>query len=125
MDSGTVAGGSSPVLAILLVCGLGLAVFMIVSMWIVLKKAGRPGWAVLVPIYDVYVVLKVAGMPGSWVLWLLAMLVPIADVIVAVLISLGIAYNFGKSALFAVGLLFLPFVFIPILAFGDAKYRSA
>jgi len=115
-------GGGGAGLAIFLVCWLGLSLLMLASTWVVLKKAGQPGWAVLVPIYNVYVMLKVAGKP-AW--WLLLMFVPIISFIVAVLIAVGIAKNFGKGIGFGLGLLFLPFIFYPVLAFGDAEYGAA
>ena len=107
---------------IVVVVWLGFGVFMIASLWKVLTKAGQPGWAVLIPIYNLYVMLKVAGMSGWWVL---GAFVPILSIVVAVLMVMGIARNFGKGGGFAAGLFFLPFIFYPILAFGDAKYLSA
>jgi len=121
MGEGASTGGGAG-LAIFLVCWLGLSLLMLVSMWVVLKKAGQPGWAILVPIYNVYVMLKVAGMP-AW--WLLLMFLPIINAIASIMMVLGIAKNFGKGAGFAVGLLFLPFIFYPVLAFGDAQYGAA
>lgn len=40
-----------------------------------------------------------------------------------IIVSIRIANAFGKGAGFAVGLIFLPFIFFPILAFGDAEYQ--
>ena len=85
-------------------------------------KAGQPGWAVFIPIYNVYVLCKVAGKPGWWVL---LMLIPLVNVIIAFLIGLGVAQQFNKSAVFGIGIFFLPFIFYAILAFGDATYVGA
>jgi hypothetical protein len=98
---------------------IAFLVFMIVTMWKIFEKAGRPGWAAIIPFYNLYVLLKIAGMSG-W--WLLGSFVPILSFVVAILMSLGIARNFGKSDAFAIGLIFLGFVFFPILAWGDAQY---
>jgi hypothetical protein len=89
--------------------------------WKVFTKAGQPGWAVLIPIYNIYVTLKTAGKPG-W--WLILAFIPIANVVVAILIPIGIVNDFGKGAGFGLGLLFLGFIFYPILAFGDAQYQG-
>lgn len=104
---------------VLVVVYLGFSVFVLASMWKVLAKAGQPGWAIFIPIYNIYVLMKVAGMSG-W--WLLACFVPILNILVAILMVAGIARNFGKGGGFAAGLFFLPFIFYPILAFGDAVY---
>ena len=98
-----------------------LAVFamMIASMWKLFVKAGEPGWAALVPVYNLIVLLKITGKP----LWWLAMFcVPFANFVVIVLIMINLAKCFGKGNGFGVGLLFLSVVFFPILAFGDARY---
>jgi len=105
---------------VFLVIQLAVAVLFIASMWRVFDKAGQPGWACLVPIYNAYVMLKVAGKPG-W--WLLLMLIPVVNIVIFILVYLAIAANFGKGAGYAIGMLLLPFIFWPMLAFGDAEYK--
>lgn len=100
---------------------LAFVVFMLAAMWRIYTKAGKPGWASIVPFYNVYVFLQIAGKPG-W--WLLLMLIPFVNLIVAILSLVGLANNFGKGGGFVVGLIFLPFIFYPILAFGDAEYQG-
>jgi uncharacterized membrane protein YoaK (UPF0700 family) len=92
-------------------------------MWKVFEKAGEPGWAAVIPIYNVIVLVKIAGRE-MW--WVLLFLLPCANFVAAVLISLDIARKFGKDPLYGIGLAFLPFIFYPMLGFGDAQYnRSA
>lgn len=98
---------------------LGIIVLMIASMWKVFEKAGQPGWAAIIPIYNAYILILVAGKPG-W--WLVLLLVPFVNFVIDILILIGVAEKFGKGGGYAVGLIFLPFIFFPILAFGDAKY---
>jgi hypothetical protein len=98
---------------------LTLLVLVVVGGWKVFVKAGQPGWAVLVPIYNVYVFLKVAGKPW-W--WLLLLLIPFVGLVVAIIATVAFAQRFGKGGGFAVGMIFLPFIFYPILGFGDAQY---
>ena len=98
---------------------IALAALMIVSTWKLFTKAGRPGWASLIPIYNIWVLLEIVKKP-AW--WLVLMLVPIVQIVPLVLMPFWIAKSFGKSAGYGVGLLLLPFVFQPMLAFGDAKY---
>jgi len=106
---------------IILIIQLIIVIFFIVTMWKVFTKAGKPGWGSLIPIYNVYLLLKIAGKPG-W--WLILMFIPLVNFIIAVLAISGISTNFGKGTGFTLGLIFLPFIFYPILAFGDAEYRT-
>jgi hypothetical protein len=101
---------------------LAITVFMVASMWKVFAKAGRPGWAALVPVYNLVVILEIAGKP-LW--WFILFLVPIANIVVGFLTYIGLAQRFGKSAGFGVGLALLGFIFFPILAFGDAHYLGS
>ncbi|MBK8978482.1 MAG: signal peptidase I [Planctomycetes bacterium] len=100
---------------------LAISVLAIAGFWKVLAKAGQPGWAAIVPIYNVYALLQVAGRPG-W--WLLLMLIPIVNVVVAFMVSFDVARRFGKDSGFGIGLALLGVVFYPILGFGDATYKA-
>jgi hypothetical protein len=97
-------------------------VLIVASLWKIFSKAGQPGWAAIIPIYNVYVMCKVAGRPG-W--WLLLMLIPVVNLIIAIILNVDIAKRFGKGVGFAIGMIFLPFIFWPILAFGSAQYQGA
>jgi hypothetical protein len=99
---------------------LAVALLMIVSLWKVFAKAGEPGWAAIVPIYNVIVILKIASKP-LW--WIVLFLIPLVNIVFAVLTAIGLAQNFGKGAGFGLGLAFLAPIFYPILAFGEAEYR--
>ena len=106
-------------MSIILLIELAIVAFFVVAHWKVFVKAGQPGWASLIPIYNCYVWLKISGKPG-W--WLILLLIPMVNLVVVFLCCLAIAKAFGKSDLFGVGLFFLSFIFVPILAFGDAAY---
>jgi len=96
-----------------------IGIFLIVCQWKVYAKAGKPGWASLIPIYNIVVLLEIVRKP-IW--WLVLMLIPVVNVVIAILIMIELAKVFGKDGGFTVGLILLPIVFYPILAFGDAKY---
>jgi hypothetical protein len=98
---------------------VAVAVIMIASVWKVFTKAGQPGWAAIVPIYNLVVMLKIAGKP---VWWLLLFLVPLVNLVIAFIVYISLAEKFGKGAGFGVGLVLLGFIFFPILGFGDARY---
>lgn len=118
----SVAGGGSPLGAIF--SGVGvffalLGVVVIAGLWKVFTKADRKGWKSLIPFYNTYVLLKIVGRPG-W--WLLLYFIPVVNVIVAIIHMNDLSKSFGKGAGFTIGLIFLPFVFAPILGFGKAQY---
>ena len=100
---------------------LAIGVFLIAAMWKVFVKAGQPGWASIVPIYNLVVLLQIAGKP-LW--WILLMFIPLVNLIVVILISIALAEKFGKGAGFGIGLVFLSFIFYPILGFGSAQYQG-
>ena len=100
---------------------LGIIVLTIASLWKIFEKAGKPGWAAIIPIYNIIVLLEIVNKP---VWWIVLILVPIVNLIVAVLIYVELAKCFGKSAGFGIGMVFLGFIFLPILAFSDAEYMD-
>src|SRR3954451_16948718 len=108
--------GGSPIGAFI---GAIAAIFFIVTTWRIFTKAGQPGWAAIVPFYNYYVLLKVVGRPG-W--WLILYFIPFVNLVIYIIVVLDLAKVFGKGSGFAVGLILLPFIFFPILAFGSAGY---
>ena len=106
---------------VLVVLYIAVIVLIIASMWIVFEKAGEPGWASIIPIYNGIVFLKIVGKP-LW--WIVLFFIPIVSLVIVILPYIDLAKNFGKSTGFAIGLIFLPFVFFPMLAFGDARYQG-
>ncbi|MFD4674872.1 DUF5684 domain-containing protein [Lentzea sp. NPDC058450] len=101
---------------------LAIAVFGIVVFWKTFAKAGQPGWAAIIPIYNIYVLLKVAGRPG-W--WLILLLIPIVNIVILAIVSIDVAKSFGKDAVFGiVGLWLFSIIGYAILAFGGAQYRG-
>lgn len=101
--------------------GLAFAIFGIVCMWKVFEKAGYPGIGAIIPIYNLYVEVKMAGYDG-WMI--LLFLIPIVNVILGFMIVFKIAEKFGKSGLFALGMIFLAPIFWAILAFDDSTYQG-
>ena len=119
-EAGTYAIGGGGVL--ISIIQLVIALVTLIAMWKVFVKAGKPGWAVIIPFFNAYVFLKIAGKPG-W--WLILLLVPVLNIIFGIIALVAFSQNFGKGAGFVVGLIFLPFIFYPILAFSDAQYIGA
>jgi hypothetical protein len=90
-------------------------------MWKIYEKAGEEGWKCLIPFYNYVVLLKFVGKPW-W--WLLMYLVPLVNIVFAVWTINMLSKSFGKNEGFTVGLIFLSFIFVPILGFGDATYKG-
>ena len=96
---------------------LAVIVLMIASMWKVFERAGEPGWAALIPLYNTYVLTKVGQVSGWWVL---AMFIPLINIVALFVVSINVARRFNHGAGFGVGLALVPFIFYPLLAWGDA-----
>jgi hypothetical protein len=105
-----------------LVLYLLIFVLMIVSMWKVFTKAGKPGWAILIPIYNIIVLLEIVGKPWWWLL--LMMFVPLVNIIWLIWTINLLSKSFGKGVGFTIGIIFLSFIFIPILGLGSATYAG-
>ncbi len=114
------AGGEGPSIVFLLVY-LALVVLVIAGMWMTFTKAGQYGWACIIPIYNTIVLLRIAGKPW-W--WLFLFLIPLVNIVIAIIVCIDLAKNFGKGVGFAIGLVFLPMIFYAILGFGDARYQK-
>jgi len=115
------AGGIAGLLVVMLVLFIVAEAVVTLCLWKVFIKAGHPGWASLVPVYNLYILCKIVGKPGWWVILLC---IPAIQFVFWVIISLDLAKSFGKEAVFAVGLMLLPFIFLPVLGFGDAVYKG-
>jgi hypothetical protein len=112
------SGGGSQVGAIV---GLLIAVIVIAAMWKIFTKAGQPGWACLIPIYNIYILCKIVGRPGWWVI---LMFIPFVNFIIGIILCIDLAKSFAKGVGFGLGLVFLSFIFYPILGFGSAQYQG-
>ena len=98
-----------------------LVAFVIAGVWKVFEKAGQPGWASIIPIYNVIVLLQIVGRP-IW--WILLCLIPIVNIVVIFIVYIDLAKSFGKDVGFGIGLALLGAIFYPILGFGDAEYQG-
>jgi hypothetical protein len=99
---------------------IALIVVVIAGLWKTFEKAGQPGWAAIVPIYNVYVL--TCEIAKKEILWFILMFIPFVGIVASIMVSLEVARKFNKSDGFGIGLAFLPFIFYPMLGFGDAQY---
>ena len=100
---------------------LVLMLFLVICNWRIFSKAGKPGWAALIPFYNNYTLFSMLYGNG-W--WFLACLIPFVGIVVSIISVIDLAKAFGKSGGFAVGLIFLSVIFYPMLAFGSARYQG-
>ncbi len=98
-----------------LVLFMAFGVLMIISLWKIFKKAGKPGWASIVPIYNIYIMCEIAE--KEW-WYILLLCVPFVNIYAMIVLYNGMAKKFGKGGGFVVGMILLPVVFFPMLAFG-------
>lgn len=100
---------------------IALYALLIVANWKIFTKAGKPGWASIIPFYNLYVLFEIAGMNG-WLFLLLCL--PIVNIVMLILLYINLAKAFGKGTGFILGLIFLPNIFTLILGFGSAQYQG-
>lgn len=115
-DGGGVFGAVSTLIAVV------VALVTLAGMWKAFQRAGQPGWAAIIPIYNLYVMLKIGG--NAWWWLLIILFVPIVNLYGMYKMFAGVSRAFGHGAGFALGLWFLNFIFWPLLGFGDDEYRG-
>jgi ABC-type sulfate transport system permease subunit len=113
------AGVFALIFGVLLIPMLIVWVISVVGMWKVYEKAGKPGWASIIPIYNVIVMLEIIGKPTIWLLFLL---IPCVNIYFSITMINLLSKSYGQSEGFTVGLIFLPFIFYPVLGFGNYQY---
>lgn len=102
----------------------GFIVFVIIiaAVWRIFQKADKPGWACIIPVYNIIILLEIVGKPWWWILIIL--FVPIGNIVLFIWSLNLLSLSFGKNQGFTVGLYFLPFIFFPILGFSNAEYKG-
>ena len=100
---------------------IAIALVLIIAQWKIYQKAGKPGWASIIPIYSTIVLLEIVGKPW-W--WILLMLIPFVNIILVIWVINLLSKSFGKGVGFTIGLILLSIVFYPILGFGSAQYKG-
>lgn len=97
-----------------------VSIVTIVAMWKLFKKAGKPGWASIIPIYNTYTLFDIVY-PGHGIKFLL-MLIPFVNIYIGIKCYIDLAKAFGKSGAYALGLIFLNPIFMCILGFDSSVY---
>lgn len=103
----------------LIIIALNAIIIRYVALWFVFTKAGEPGWAAIIPVYNLLIIIKIAG--KQW-WYILLFLIPVVNIVIWIMILHGISKGFGKGGWFTVGLFFFKVIFWAILGFGGAQY---
>lgn len=100
---------------------MAIAIVTIIAQWKIYTKAGQPGWASIIPIYNLIVLLDIVGKP-KW--WIILMLIPIVNIFIVLYVTHLLSLSFGRGIGFTLGLIFLGPIFYLILAFGNETYKG-
>ena len=105
-----------------IISSLILAALAILAMWKIFQKAGKPGWAAIIPFYNIYTMYEITWGKG----WkFLMLLIPIYGwIVLPILTAIKLGKAFKKSTGFIVGLVLLNIVFELILAFNKDTYAG-
>ncbi len=127
MDDYGMTGAVAGLFGLYTIIVLVVVVIYIVSLWMLFEKAGKPGWAAIIPVYNVIVLLEIVGLQWYWIFIFLAGIIPVIGNLIILAfwfyLSYLVALSYGKDIGFAVGLFLVGFVFYPMLAFNkDTKY---
>lgn len=98
-----------------------IGIVVIIAVWKLFTKAGRPGWNAIIPFYNFYVLIEIAGLPIKYFIFLF---IPFLNIYAMFKVYIEVAHKFGKSTAFGVGMIFFSYIFIPILAFGNSRYEQ-
>lgn len=120
MDTAAMAAAGGA-LTVVYIISLIIGIIAIVAMWKLFSKAGRPGWAAIVPIYNAYVLFDIVY--GKGIKFLLC-LVPLLNIAVSIGLYVRLAQVYGKGAGFGIAMLLFPYICLPILAFGNSEYQG-
>lgn len=140
------------IFAVVIIVAIALSIFYIICWWRIYEKAGQPGWAALIPFYNTVVMLRVGGMNPWWtvafylplfanfalrlamifsapglhliMVLMVVLLLSLIPLVLWIILSHRISKAFGHDIGFTLGLIFLSFIFVPILAFNKDQWRK-
>ena len=112
------SAGASPALIVL---WIAVSIVLIIANWIIFTKAGKPGWAIIIPIYNVIVMLQIVKKP-IW--WIFMLFIPVANVVFMIMIIYNLVLKFGQPGWHVILALFIGVIYYPYLAFSKASYTG-
>ena len=117
--SAELSGGDIILFLITWLMGLAIAICSVIGLWKIFTKAGKPGWAAIVPVYNMIVLLEIVGRPAWWVLFAFA---PFVNIFFLVMVTMDLAKSFGKSSGFGVLMAFFAPIMYLVLGFSEDRY---
>ncbi|WP_257666527.1 DUF5684 domain-containing protein [Parapedobacter tibetensis] len=100
---------------------LAILILYIAGLWKMFEKAGKPGWAAIIPIYNFIVIAEIVGKPIWW--GVVAALVPCVNIVFTIWLLNLLMKSFGKEVpLWTILTVLFGFITIPIIGFGSDKY---
>jgi hypothetical protein len=120
-DSSMYEGAATGALIVPMIFMAIIGILMIIASWRIYQKAGKPGWACLIPIYNIIVFLQIINKP-LW--WFLMFIIPFVNIIFLIMASVEFLKRFGKPTWHILLVLFFSAIYIPVLAFGKAQYKA-
>lgn len=120
LDPGAMAAAGGIGVGFLLICLL-ISVVTLAGLWKMFSKAGQPGILAIIPIVNYFFLVQVGGKP-AW--WGILFLIPLVNIVMLIIVNVAIAQRFGRGIGTALGLIFLPFIFCPVLGFGSAQWSA-
>jgi Family of unknown function (DUF5684) len=113
------SAGGAVIFGVIAILYVAWIVLVIASMWRLFNEAGQKGWCAIVPILNIIVLLKVVH-KELW--WIILFLIPCVSIVAAFIVYIDLAKAFGKNTLWGVGLILLPWITFPALAWGSSQY---
>ncbi len=114
-------GGSSGImerLGVFLLIYAAFIILLLAAEWKIFVKAGKPGWAAIIPIYNFIVILEIVGKP---VWWIILMFIPFVNIIFLIIVIHNLSLSFGQGIGMTL-LIFVAGIGLIVLGFGDARY---
>jgi hypothetical protein len=119
METNPYDGAAGAAVGVMMFVYLALFVITVIGLWKVFEKAGKPGWAAIIPIYNIIVLLEIVGKPAWWVI---LFLIPIVGFIMWIIVANQLSISFGQGIGITILLIFLSFVGFMVIGFGSARY---
>ncbi len=125
-NDAAVAVGIMAFLAAFAMVFIIIGLLVVIGMWKAFSKTGQPGWAAIIPIYNLVVLFRIGGQSGWFALAILLNLIPfiggLAWLGIIIWNHINVSKRFGHGVGFALGLVFLSPIFWLILGFCSSKY---
>ena len=120
----------APLFGVLALLLIFLIILYTIGLWKVFTKMDEPGWKSIIPFYNAYTLYKHVFGDGKWFLLIFVGVIPftfiggILALLVEIITCFRLAKTFNQGTGFTIGLIFLGFIFMPILGFNDAVYSE-